>query len=57
MEHTGSCCCSPDVGDCRKCHPEMWKKCKDCYISKQFPKETTPFTKKKRMTRKKKLVR
>lgn len=17
-------CCSPDVGDCQKCHPEMW---------------------------------
>ena len=51
-------CCSPDVGDCRKCHPEMWKKCKDCYISKQFPKETAPLKKKKiNKTRKKKTVR
>jgi hypothetical protein len=38
----------------------MWKKCKDGYlISKQFPKETTPFTNKKnkRKTRKKKAIR
>ena len=19
-------CCSPDVGDCQKCHPELWIK-------------------------------
>ena len=18
-------CCSPDVGDCKKCHPDLWK--------------------------------
>ena len=45
-------CCSPDVGDCRICHPELWKKSGAHWISKQFPVETRhkrPKTMKKRI--------
>ncbi len=36
-------CCSPDVGDCKKCHPELWKQIKGgILISKEFPLETRP---------------
>lgn len=34
-------CCSPDVGDCQKCHPEMWIQKGSSYtswISKEFSK-------------------
>jgi hypothetical protein len=33
-------CCSPDVGDCRKCHPELWKKAGLHWVSKEFHVET-----------------
>ena len=26
-------CCSPDVGDCQKCHPELWNKSKKSWTS------------------------
>jgi hypothetical protein len=32
-------CCSPDVGDCQKCHPELWIQKGSSYtswISKEF---------------------
>lgn len=36
-------CCSPDVGDCKKCHPDLWKQNKKgAWISKEFPLETCP---------------
>lgn len=36
-------CCSPDVGDCKKCHPDLWKQIKKgVWISKEFPLETRP---------------
>lgn len=42
-------CCSPDVGDCKKCHPELWKQIKGgIWISKEFPLETRPNTTRKR---------
>jgi hypothetical protein len=41
-------CCSPDVGDCPKCHPEVWIKTKKSWIHWK-PKST-----KSRKTRRKK---
>jgi len=35
-------CCSPDVGDCKKCHPELWKIVKGVQISILYPLETRP---------------
>jgi len=26
-------CCSPDVGDCQKCHPELWVVTKETWSS------------------------
>jgi len=38
-------CCSPDVGDCQKCHPELWT------ITQKHWIHWKPKTKKNRKTR------
>lgn len=48
-------CCSPDVGDCKKCHPELWRTLKGVQISILYPLETTP--RKKTLKRKMDLVK
>lgn len=35
-------CCSPDVGDCQKCHPELWIQKGGSYCN-WIPKGTIPF--------------
>jgi hypothetical protein len=48
-------CCSPDVGDCKKCHPELWKILKGVQISILYPLET--MSRKKTLKRKMDLVK
>ncbi len=51
-------CCSPDVGDCKQCHPELWKQTKGgIWISKEFPLETRPNKTLKRTRNKKQTQR
>ena len=51
-------CCSPDVGDCKKCHHELWKQTKGgIRISKEFPLETRPNKQLKRPRNKKQTQR
>ena len=38
-------CCSPDVGDCQKCHPELWIKKGGSYC------DWVPKTQKRQRTR------
>jgi hypothetical protein len=42
-------CCSPDVGDCQKCHPELWIVTKNSWVTWKPKIPKVKKTRRKRM--------